>query len=88
MSKRVVFKDEGELGGQPYGPVFVYDEEEVEPEEEKGMIGRPYVRKCECAKPEGTGAKCEACDGEVDRYVTLEQAQAVAAEHRVELECV
>lgn len=90
---RVYFKDEDEVKGQPVGPCLV----ETGPEPAPETLGRPYQSKCLCgdyaARAERSTESnawgyplCPDCGDELPPvWITLSEAEAIAAEHGVDL---
>lgn len=78
----VIFKDEGNCDGEPFGPVLVIKDYNPDPT----ILGRPFQPKCFCdhqqvgERNEWGYPVCESCGGEVEQWVTLSQAKAIAQE--------
>jgi hypothetical protein len=85
MSRVVVFKDEGVIDGEPYGPVRVVKPEDL------GVKGRPltvpFELKCVCERPSGEpDTLCQNCNRRVEpEWVTRETAQQMAETLGLEL---
>jgi hypothetical protein len=78
---RVIFKDEGEIDGMPFGPVTI-----IERPEDEGS--RPFRTRCVCDAPAGERpGPCRNCgDWRDPEWVALETAERLARQRGVELE--
>lgn len=93
MAVQVVWKEEDIVGGLAVGPITV-----ITAEADSTQLGRPYQPKCLCgeyAEKEKRSSEqnewgyplCPDCGDELPpRWVTLDDARAVAAEHGVALQ--
>lgn len=78
MPRVVVFKDEGVIDGEPFGPARVCEPEDL------GVKGRPltvpFELKCACERPQGEpDTLCQSCNHRIEpEWVTLGTARELA----------
>jgi len=92
MAKVVRFKHEDTLkDGTQLGPVDFIEESDLTPDPtgnpEDVLFGGPYVHPCLCSDPVGEiGVDCANCGKPIlRRWVTRDEAAALASEHGLEL---